>query len=184
VDDAAEQQWIQQAQTGDRQAFAALVDRYWPRIFHWLAKMTHDSHAAEDLTQEVFLKAWSATATFDKPTAFRAWLFRIASNCLIDVWRDPRSGRARPLPETASSRERSPVAVLVGQESQVLVQEACDRLPPLFRAALLLRAQENFSGAEIAAILNINEKTVRWRLFKARQMLLEQLEQHLNGVVP
>src|SRR5262249_50611224 len=73
VDDRAEQQWIRKAYAGDRQAFAALVERYWPPIYHWLFKMTHNSHAAEDLTQDVFLKAWSAMSSFEGTGGFRPW---------------------------------------------------------------------------------------------------------------
>jgi RNA polymerase sigma-70 factor (ECF subfamily) len=176
VDDLAESQCVQQAQAGDHQAFATLVECYWPRIYHWLCKMTHNSHAAEDLTQDVFLKAWSGIGSFKGPGGFKTWVFRIASNSLIDIWRAARSETPRPLPESLSSREPGPVAMAVGQESQVLLQEVCDRLPVKLSAALLLRTQEHFSFAEIATILDINEQTVRWRICKARQLLLEELK--------
>src|SRR5262245_3298607 len=68
------------AQTGDRTAFAALVRRYWEPVYRWLYRLTHDGHAAEDRTQETFLKALSALASFAAGTNFKAWVFRIAHN--------------------------------------------------------------------------------------------------------
>src|SRR5262249_40714408 len=82
---ATEDAWIEQARAGDRAAFTALVDVYWGRIFRWLRGMTRCSHLAEDLTQDVFLKAWTALASFEPGTSFRAWLFRIAANRFVDT---------------------------------------------------------------------------------------------------
>src|SRR5947209_6262107 len=96
VDEAAEQQWLLRARAGDRQAFAALVEHYWPRVYRWLYGLAGSTHVAEDLAQETFLSAWSALGRFEG-TGFRAWLFRIAGNRLIDLQRSPRSQRSEPL---------------------------------------------------------------------------------------
>ena len=68
---------VQLAQEGDRQACAALVDRYWPRLYRWLFHLTHNQHGAEDLVQETFLKAFSKLSSFRAESNFQAWLFRI-----------------------------------------------------------------------------------------------------------
>jgi RNA polymerase sigma-70 factor (ECF subfamily) len=181
VDQEAEQQWIRQAQAGDRQAFAALVDRYWPRINRWLYGLTGNTHVSEDLTQDVFLKAWMALPKFEGTFGFRAWLFRIASNSLIDSRRGPRGAKADPLPDSLASHEPGPVATILSQESQTMVQEACSRLPSKLKTAFLLRTQEEMSFEEIGQVLGVTEETVRWRVFKARHELLNELKNYLDG---
>lgn len=179
VDHPAEQQWIRQAQAGDREAFAALVGCYWPRINRWLYGLTQNTHTAEELTQEVFLKAWTALRSFSG-TGFRAWLFTIAGNALIDLRRSPKAAPTQELPESLSSNEPSPAANVVTRESLALVLESCARLPEHFRAPLLLRTQEDLSFAEIAKVLGIREVTVRWRIFRARLLLMNELKDYLD----
>lgn len=181
MDQEAEHQWIRQAQAGDRQAFAALVDRYWPRIYRWLFGLTRQTHAAEDLTQDVFLKAWTALPKFEGTFGFRAWLFRIASNSLIDSRRGPRGARSDPLPDSLTTHEPGPVAAVLSKESQTLVEEACTRLPSKLKTAFLLRTQEEMSFEEIGQVLGVTEETVRWRVFKARHVLLNELKHYLDG---
>ncbi|MBL8800167.1 MAG: sigma-70 family RNA polymerase sigma factor [Planctomycetia bacterium] len=176
-----EDQLVEQARAGNRQAFAALVDLYWPRLFRWLHGMTASSHAAEDLTQDVFLKAWSSLASFQGTIGFRAWLYRIASNALIDTRRGPRGARTAALPDSLTAHDPSPAAVAIGRESQTLVRDACARLPAKLQGPLLLRTQEEMSFEEIAGIYGVTEETIRWRVFKARQQLLNELKHYLDG---
>lgn len=176
-----EDQLVEQAQAGSRQAFAALVDAYWPRIFRWLHGMTGHTHSAEDLTQEVFLKAWSSLSSFQGTNGFRAWLFRIASNALIDTRRGPRAVSPASLPDSLSARDPGPAAIVIGQESETLVRDACARLPAKLQGPLLLRTQEEMSFEDIARIYEVTEETIRWRVFKARQQLLNELKHYLDG---
>lgn len=176
-----EDQLIERARAGNRQAFAALVDAYWPRIFRWLHGMSGNTHSAEDLTQEVFLKAWSSLSTFQGADGFRAWLFRIASNALIDSRRGPRGVPPVSLPDSLTGRDPGPAAIVIGQESETLVRNACTRLPAKLQGPLLLRIQEEMSFEAIAGIYGVTEETIRWRVFKARQQLLNELKHHLDG---
>jgi RNA polymerase sigma-70 factor, ECF subfamily len=180
VDDQEEQAWVERAREGDQKAFAALVDRYWGRIQRWLFSLTRRRHTSEDLTQEVFLKAWSALPALQEDARFRPWLFRIARNCLIDCRRSASNGDVRSLPEDIASSEPEPIHLAVAEESLALVQQACARLPLPYRAALLLWTQEDMSYAEIAQSLNISEGMARWRVCKARQRLLHELGPHLG----
>jgi RNA polymerase sigma-70 factor (ECF subfamily) len=172
---------IAQARAGDRQAFAALVEHYWARVCRWLCALTRSAHTAEDLTQEAFLKAWAALNTFEPGTNFRAWLFRIAGNAFFDTQRGPRGVAPQALTPDHASKEPGPVQVALTKEIQVLLDAAIARLPVGFRAALLLRVQEGFSCREIAKALDLTEKTARWRVFKARQLLMEDLGLNLDG---
>ena len=98
MDDDAELQLVREAQAGSPHAFASLVDRYWGRIYRWLFGLIHSRHTAEDLTQEVFLRAWKQMPSLKSATAFRPWLFRIARNCFHDVKKSPASSPLRQLP--------------------------------------------------------------------------------------
>ena len=180
MDQATEQQWVRQAQAGDRQAFAALVDCYWQRIYRWLFGLTGSTHSAEDLTQDTFLKAWAGLPSFQGTLGFRAWLFRIAGNSLIDSRRGPRGVRPEQLPDSLTAREPGPVAAVLSREGQTVVQEACARLPAKLRSAFLLRTQEGLSFEEIGRILGVTEETIRWRVFKARHLLLNELKAYLD----
>lgn len=175
-----ENNWVRQAQTGDRQAFAALVDRYWGRIYRWLHSLTHNAHVAEDLTQDVFLKAWAALPGLQEPATFRPWLFCIARNGLINLRRGPRGAPVQHLPESISSVQPDPAEEAIVQEGRALLKAACDRLPVLFRGAFLLWTQEDMAYPEIAQALEVTEETARWRVCKARQFLLKELEVYLD----
>jgi RNA polymerase sigma-70 factor, ECF subfamily len=175
-----EEQWVRQARAGDRTAFAALVERYWSPVHRWLYGLTHSCHSAEDLTQETFLKAWTALPSLQGSASFRPWLFRIARNCLVDSRRGARATPMEPLPGAIPGAEPGPLATAVGRESLALVQKACDRLPVHLRSALLLWTQEGLTYPEIAEALEITEETARWRVCRARQLLLRQLGPHLD----
>src|SRR6476659_6638538 len=78
---------IRAAQAGDRPAFAALIERYWDRLYRWICRLTRDATTAEDLTQETFLKAFAAVERFQAGSNFRAWLFRIGHNNFVNLRR-------------------------------------------------------------------------------------------------
>jgi RNA polymerase sigma-70 factor (ECF subfamily) len=180
VNQGEEHSCIGAAQAGDTQAYARLVDHYWPRVQRWLTGLTHDTQAAEDVTQEVFLKAWNGLPRFQAGSNFRAWLFCIARRALIDSHRLGRSPDAGSLPEGLSASGPNPVSTLVARETLALVKKAVGRLPMQLREAFLLRTQEDLSYTEIGQVLEVNEETVRWRVFKARQTLLEELGDALD----
>jgi RNA polymerase sigma-70 factor (ECF subfamily) len=159
------------AQAGDRAAFARLVEAYWPRLYRWLYHLTRDRHLAEDLAQETFLKALANLGRFRAGTNFRAWLFRIGHNAFANVHRATR--RRTPLPDDLPARDQGPVERACSREALAGLASAVERLPTDFKAALLLRVEEGLSFRQIAGVLDITEETARWRVFKARQKLLE-----------
>lgn len=176
-----EQQWLARARAGDRQAFAALVERYWARIYRHLHGLTQHRQLAEDLTQEAFLKAWRSLPGFRGDCGFRPWLFHVARNCLLDSQRAAsRKGGTLPLPEATPAPGPGPVADALNHEAERLFELACARLPEGLRTAFLLWAREGLSHAEIAVALELNPETARWRVCKARHLLLEELGPYLD----
>jgi RNA polymerase sigma-70 factor (ECF subfamily) len=170
-----EQRLIAVAQKGDRAAFAALIERYWDRIHRWLYHLTHDAHTAEDLAQETFLKALAGLGRFRVGTNFAAWLFRIAHNNLANQCRRTATRRREALPADLPDRRAGPAEQVLDREAMQDLSRAIYRLPPEFRAALLLRVEEEMSFRQIAEALDLTEETARWRVFKARQKLLTVL---------
>ena len=173
-DPSNEAQLVRATQAGNRLAFASLVEAYWGRLYRWLYQLTRDRHLAEDLTQESFLKAFAHLDRFKAGTNFRAWLFRIAHNSFANQHRAASRQRA-PLPEDLPATQQGPVEQVIGREALQGLAEALQRLPTDFRSALLLRVEEGLSFRQIAGILGITEETARWRVFKARQKLLDRL---------
>ncbi|HTU17282.1 MAG TPA: RNA polymerase sigma factor [Gemmataceae bacterium] len=171
---ADEQQLIVAAQQGDRPSFAQLVERYWDRLYRWLYHLTRDRHTAEDLVQESFLKAFAGLKKFQAGTNFAAWLFRIAHNNYANQCR--ASSRPREaLPDNVPDSQPGPLDQAISAEALHSLGRAIHRLPAEFRAALLLRVEEDLSFRQIAEVLELTEETARWRVFKARQKLLSIL---------
>jgi RNA polymerase sigma-70 factor (ECF subfamily) len=179
-----EQEWLRRAREGDAEAFAALAEWYWPRVYRWLYGLTRRCHIAEDLTQDVFLKAWAALPALRDERTFRPWLFRIARNCFLDSRRGPRSGPVQELPTGITTREPSPVEAALFREGENLLQRAYKRLPMKYLAALTLWTEEEFSYPEIAQALAVTEETARWRVCKARSLLVKQLGTYLDRKDP
>ena len=177
-----ESEWIAAAQAGDRRAYGRLVEHYWDRLYRWLFHLTRDRHKAEDLAQETFLKALAALHSFRPGSNFRAWLFRIGHNNFVNLKRSERR-TTQTLPEDAVG---PPVATAEhtaeGRETVQVVAKAVADLPPDFRSALMLRAEQGLSFKEVATIMNITEETARWRVFKARQKLMAVLGPDVLGM--
>ncbi len=180
---ADEPELIRRAQAGDRDAFAALMESYWDRLYRWLYHLTHHQHTAEDLTQEAFMKAFAGLQSFRWGTNFQAWLYRIAYNAFLNQRRVLSRSR-QPFPDDVAAVEPGPDEQAITRESLQLLARAVGRLPNEFRAAFMLRAQEGLSFKEIADVLQTTEQTARWRVFKARQKLLSVLAPQLDRETP
>jgi RNA polymerase sigma-70 factor, ECF subfamily len=167
------------AQSGDRDAFAHLLERYWDRLYRWLYRMTRDRHAAEDLTQETFLKALGAMKSFRAGSNFRGWIFRIGHNNLVNQMRSEKRTK-HSLPEDAAMPQIGEAETNTeNREALEQIGKAVADLPADFRAALMLRVEEGLSFRDVAKILGTTEETARWRVFKARQKLLKVLSPEL-----
>jgi RNA polymerase sigma-70 factor (ECF subfamily) len=173
---------IDRARRGDRPAFAALVEHYWDRLHRWLYHLARDNHAAEDLAQETCLKAFAGLKTFKPGTNFAGWLFRIAHNSFANYYRAKRCGET--LPEDLAADDEGPLEQAQSNEALEELSRALKRLPSEFRGALLLRAEEGMSFREIAEVLGLTEVTARWRVFKARQKLMDLLAPRLEQEKP
>jgi len=131
------------------------------------------------VVQESFLKAFGALSSFKAGSNFQAWLFRIAYNGFATVRRAERSTRQR-FPRDVAAFQKGPDEQMINQEQLEAVARAVGRLPRDFRAAFLLRAEQGLAYREIASVFGIREETARWRVFKARQKLMDTLASQLD----
>ncbi len=175
-----EDAWVREAQAGDRASFSLLVDRYWEHLCRWLLALTGRQDLAEDITQETFLRAWSALARLQTASSFRVWLFRIARNCLLTRARRGRGKEHVALPTDLPGAEQTPLDSVLETESKQMLLDALSRLPAGYRMAYLLWTQEDFPYSKIALVLGVTEETARWRVCKARQFLLKELNVYLD----
>ena len=163
---------VEDARRGDTSAYGELVQRYERRVLRVIGRFVRDRHLAEDLAQETFLRAFSRLGQFDTARRFGPWVFRIGMNLTLDYLRkQKRRGRWSLFSESPLERPPDPAvddprgALDVKQE----VRTVLEGIPEKYRTVLVLRDLENFSTAEIAAILERKEATIRWRLAEARQ---------------
>jgi len=173
---------MERLRSGDREAFAQLVDRHKDAVVSYLARLTGNRDRAEDLAQETFLRLYRSASGYVERGYLRAFLFRIATNLLRSEER--RERRMRLLaPFLAMDREEAPAATagLLRAEVQREVASAIAALPMSYRVPLVLHELEGWSYADIAAELSCREGTVKSRIFRGRERLKRSLEPYWHG---
>jgi RNA polymerase sigma factor (sigma-70 family) len=170
---------VLQVVDGNHKAFQELMDRYYDAIFFTMLKMVNDKHFAEDLTLEVFGKAYTGINQYNMQYAFSTWLFRIATNHGIDFLRRNRQ-RTMSIDEDTGQHEASGVLLdeKPGPEEELIqLQNASEladmmkKLKPFWKKLLEMRYFDELSYEEIAEQLNMSMGTVKNQLFRAKEQL-------------
>jgi RNA polymerase sigma-70 factor (ECF subfamily) len=162
---------------GDRQAFAELVVRYQRPLYNaalWIVRKPED---ASDVTQIVFLRVAERLDEYDPRHKFFSWIYRIAVNESLNLLR--RTGREDELDDEtdhAASESANPEWQLAQAQQSRRISAAMLRLKANDRMVLMLRHFSEFGYEEIAQILEVDVKTVKSRLYEARQRLRELLQ--------
>jgi RNA polymerase sigma-70 factor, ECF subfamily len=175
-----------------KREFEELTSPHLGSLYRFAVQKLRDAHQAEDLVQEVCLKAYRAFDRFEQGTNYRAWLFRILSNTILDLQRktskkpievDLDAGSPLfPLNiEAEHNRLLDPEQQLMATSLAHAVRTALTDLPPEWQAIVLLSFVEGFSYKEIADILGCPVGTVMSRLYRARRFLRQRLEPYLLG---
>jgi RNA polymerase sigma-70 factor (ECF subfamily) len=172
---------IRSSAAPDRDEFADGCLAHADALYRTARRLTRSPAEAEDLVQETFLKAFRASRRFERGTNLRAWLFTILMNSTRNRRRDQARDvvdvdsaaveRAGVRPEAAADPEQQMLRATLDAD----IQEALDALPETFRQAVWLRDVEDFSYAEIAAMLGIPVGTVMSRISRGRRLLFERL---------
>jgi len=161
----------------DRAAFGALYRRYLDRVYGYAFYLLGDHHDAEDVTERTFLAALGAIDSFrDEGATFRAWLFRIAHNQLVNALRARGRHRSTSLDADFTATDGDP-ELLAGQaEEWRRLRRALDRLPEDRRQVIVLRFVDGLSAREIGAVIGRSPGAVRVLQHRALRQVAELLE--------
>lgn len=179
-------EWIERALVGDQDAFAEIVYAFQDAVYNLCYRILSDRAEAEDASQEAFLRAYLHLKRYDLARPFKTWLLSIASNHCIDRLRRRRLyflSIDEPLPSlTLSSDEPEPEVASILREQSEVIQALLDNLAPDYRAAVVLRYWYDYSYSEIADMLETTESAIKSRLFRARNMIADDLRKGRSGI--
>ena len=164
---------VVECQGGSRRAFEVLMVRYEQQVFGVVFRILHHREDAIDVTQAAFLQVYEHLDGYDPAQRFLGWLNRIAVNQALDLVRSRRL--AEPLPLDSPGDLAGPDALAAQKESDSILQAALMALKVEYRTVIVLKHVQEYSYEEIGQILDCPVKTVKSRLFTARQALRDVL---------
>jgi RNA polymerase sigma-70 factor (ECF subfamily) len=173
---------VRRARAGERAAFGELVRRYRPRIYALVLHLTGSRSDADDITQEVFLRAFHQLGEFAGRSAFFTWLYRIAVNRSLNARRDGARRRAVDLDDprvqaaVAVDAYGDPRRAAELRQTYARLLEALDSLGGPLRSTVVLVSLQGLSHDEAAEVLGCSPGTVAWRIHQARDRLRRSLE--------
>ena len=186
-----DRQLVARAQSGDKQAYGLLVEKYQRKLARLLSRFIRDPAEVEDVTQEAFIKAYRALPAFRGDSAFYTWLYRIgintAKNYLMAMGRraptstEVEAEEAEGFEEGEQLRDiNTPESVLLSNEIAETVNSTIEQLPEELRTAIQMREIEGMSYEDIAKAMDCPIGTVRSRIFRAREAIAERLRPLLD----
>ncbi len=174
---------------GDDSAFDFLVQKYRRPIINFMYRMAHNSAAAEDLAQEVFLRVYRSRSSYEASAKFTTWLYRIATNLGMNYSRDTRherpenvmnldepdeeTGQARDLADKTPSVEEE----IMQRERLRAIREKVEALPERQKMAVLMHKYQQMDYRQIAEVLKLSESATKSLLFRAYETLRTQLKE-------
>jgi RNA polymerase sigma-70 factor (ECF subfamily) len=180
----SDQELMRLVQGGDYSPASEIYDRYSARIYNFAFRFLKNAEAAEDATQEVFVKMMKHAGQFQGDAKLSTWLFSITANWCRDYLRkaDNKAKEAEDvLLSLPTSPEHSPERNLERREDELRVQRALSALTPEQREAILLSRYQGLSYAEIAQIAGCSEGAVKTRVFRAMETLKKALTGDARG---
>jgi len=182
-----ESRLVKKALKGDRKAFEMIILRYQQPLVNYLGRMTGERETALDFAQDIFLKAYASLDSYRTSFKFSTWLFKIASNHMIDHWRKKKIV-AVSLDQSFSEDDDSPKIQVEDRGASVArkyelvelrarIERVLDKVPDGLRELFVLRHVNEFSYEEIAEIKGLPVGTVKNRVFQAKEMLRRELEE-------
>ncbi len=181
-----EKDLVRASKEGDEEAFASLVKKYRVKVFNLAFSLTRDRDTADDLAQEVFIKAYFALPRFELRSEFGTWLYRIAINHVRDFLRKASRMRRLSIDDIKESSIPQEDETMKREKEQTeeqrkkIVQRAIQVLPDKHQVILTLRDIQGLSYEEITQILRISPGTVDSRLHRARKLLRKKLAPFLS----
>jgi RNA polymerase sigma-70 factor (ECF subfamily) len=173
---------IQRAQKGDTGAFNFLMTKYYPRVYASLFTFTKSKEDSEDLSQQTFIKVWKKINSFRGDSAFFTWVYRIAINLaknhvVSSNYKKDKVNISADAIEMDFASYANPETDLMHSQSLNNVRSFINGLPESLRTAFTLRESDGLSYEEISLITDTPIGTVRSRIFRARESVLEFISQ-------
>jgi len=184
-----ESQLVKLALKGDQAAFAELVELYQEKLYHMAYRMLNNRQEAEDVVQDTFMRVYNNLERYDDTMKFSTWIYRIATNLCIDRLRkrkpiyslDAESSEYEGLDgySMIPSDNRTPESELLLSETQRIIHQAIDTLPPKYKTVMILRYIHELSLQEVGDILDMPVTTIKTRVHRGREFLRKKLEHRL-----
>ncbi len=172
-----EQQLISEALAGNERAFRTLVERYMKQTYNVAFSCVGDHDSAEDITQEVFVKAHSKLSSFRGEAGFGTWLYRITLNLSLNYLQQRRrkTERTVDLTEGIPGNDSSHETHAEATDQRAHIERALHELPTLQRAVVILRHLDGLSTRQVSHILRCSEGTVKTHLFRGLKKMRTKL---------
>jgi RNA polymerase sigma-70 factor, ECF subfamily len=182
---------VERFQNGDKDAFEELIRKHQARAYQYAFRLTRDADVAADVVAEAFVRVFKAIDTFKGNSAFTTWLYRIVTNCFLDIRKKAKSRPATSLEAALQTEDgelerqvedtsRSPHEEAEWSERERRMQDAVAKLPEYQRAMIMMYHVEMMSYEEIADTLDLPIGTVKSRLNRARLSLRELLSEEME----
>jgi RNA polymerase sigma-70 factor (ECF subfamily) len=178
---------IERTLSGEKEAFEMIIRKYQRPLFNYIGRMVGEKELALDFTQEVFIKTYSSLHSFKPQFKFRTWLFKIASNSVIDYWRKKKI-EAYSI-DTPLGRDYDTIPLQIPDSEPPLakkfemaqlrekIEHALEKIPPALRELFVWRHINEFSYDEMAEIKGLPVGTVKNRVFQAKELIRQLLEE-------
>lgn len=185
MDEFSDSELIKQYFQGNEQALNNLVERYFKQVFFFAKTFVKNDVEAEDVTQEVFVKAWKNLGKFERDKKFKTWLFQITKNTCIDFLRKHKnfvSPESLDEQQMAENLERImdkaplPEELFETAEFSLKLESVLDRLPKIYQAVVVLHLQHDLTFQEIADVLDESINTIKSRYRRALLMIRQDFE--------
>ena len=175
---------IDKAKNGNEGAFKILVNKYYPRVYASLFSFTKSKEDSEDLSQQTFLKVWQQLDTFRGDSAFFTWVYRIAINLaknfvVSSSYKNQKANTSIQDVAIEITSYENIESVLTHNQSMQEIKDFIKTMPESLKTAFTLRESEGKSYEEISIITNTPIGTVRSRIFRARESIIEFMQKEL-----
>ncbi|WP_257535537.1 RNA polymerase sigma factor [Mesobacillus foraminis] len=177
-----EMQWITEVLSGNKQAYAQIINKYKDPLYGTILRMTRNQQDAADLVQEVFIKVYHQLGKFDGQGSFSSWIYRVAINHCMDEFRKKRHKMVEnEMREDHIRDSNHPEVIFLKKERNRQLEKLIGCLPEEERMIILLRYVNELSYSEIGELMNLPLATVRNKLHRAKKKLRETIQQEKGG---
>lgn len=183
---------VRLSQGGDLKAFGLLVDKYHNRLYRMILRIIKNTSTVEDLVQDSLIRAYRSIGSFRGESAFYTWLYKIglntARNYLADIKRNVHIDDSIALEDADNisttldlSYPETPESDLMNKQIVIKINDAISELPLELRTSILLREIEGMTYEQISEVMNCLVGTTRSRIFRARNIISEQIKPLLGN---